>query len=127
VGGGDEVSGDASLAGSNPWTSSAVYGKGRGRSPETVAHNRERTSAFVERYGDRPLRRIDCAVALEWLDDGTRVWSVPALRAMFNDAEHAGKMTGAPFNRLGLKAARVSAASFRVVRRSTRCSPPPRS
>jgi hypothetical protein len=85
------------------WTTSAVYGKARGRSPETVAHNRERTRAFVARYGDQPLRRIDRAVALEWLEDGSRVWTVPALRAMFNDAERAGKMTGAPFNRLGLK------------------------
>ena len=85
------------------WTTSDVYGKARGRSPETVTHNRERTSAFVERYGDRLVRTIDREVAYEWLADGNR-WTIPALRAMFNDAERAGKIPvgTAPFNRLGL-------------------------
>ena len=68
---------------------------------ETVTHNRERTSAFVERYGDRLVRTIDREVAYEWLADGNR-WTIPALRAMFNDAERAGKIDRPPFNGLGL-------------------------
>jgi hypothetical protein len=83
------------------WTTSDVYGAARGRSPETVAHNRERTSAFAERYGDRLMRSIDREIAYAWLADGNR-WTIPALRAMFNDAERAGKIDRPPFNKLGL-------------------------
>lgn len=83
------------------WTTSEVYGAARGRSPETVGHNAERTRAFVDRYGDRLLRSIDREIAYEWLADGNR-WTIPALRAMFNDAERAGKIDRPPFNKLGL-------------------------
>ena len=84
------------------WTTSEAYGVARGRAPETVAHNRERTSAFVEVYGERPLHSIDRHVANEWIADVRRLWTVPAVRAMFNDAERAGKITRPPFNKLGL-------------------------
>lgn len=83
------------------WTTSDAYGAARGRSSETIAHNRERTSAFVKRYGDRLMRTIDRNIANEWLADGNR-WTIPALRAMFNDAERAGKIERPPFNKLGL-------------------------
>ena len=84
------------------WTTSDAYGAARGRSPETIAHNRERTRAFVDVYGDRLMRTIDRNVAHEWITDMRRLWTVPALRAMFNDAERAGKITHPPFNKLGL-------------------------
>jgi integrase len=83
------------------WTTSNVYGSARGRSPETVVHSRERTSAFVDRCGDRLLRSIDREIAYEWLADDNR-WTIPALRAMFNDAERAGKIDRPPFNKLRL-------------------------
>lgn len=92
------------------WTTSPIYGEVRGRSPETIVHNRERTSAFVETYGDRLMRTIDRDVANEWLAGGHR-WTIPAIRAMFNDAERAGKIDRPPFNGLGL------AVSTRVRRR----------
>ncbi len=84
------------------WTTSEAYGVARGRSPETVTHNRERTTAFVESYGDRLMRSIDRNIANEWIADIRRLWTVPALRAMFNDAERAGKISDPPFNKLGL-------------------------
>ena len=83
------------------WTTSSIYGEVRGRSPETIVHNTERTRAFVDRHGDRLMGTIDRDVANEWLADGNR-WTMPALRAMFNDAERAGKIDSPPFNKLGL-------------------------
>ncbi len=84
------------------WTTSDAYGAARGRSPETIAHNRERTRAFVDVYGERLMRTIDRNVAHDWIADMRRLWTVPAVRAMFNDAERAGKITHPPFNKLGL-------------------------
>ena len=83
------------------WTTSVVYGEAHGRSPETIFHNRERTAAFVAEYGDEPMRKIDRALALDWVAKGNR-WQVNALRAMFNDAKRAGKIQTAPFNELGI-------------------------
>lgn len=84
------------------WTTSDAYGLARGRSPETIAHNMERTSAFVQTYGDRLMRSIDRDIAHDWISDVSRLATVPALRAMFNDAERAGKIDRPPFNKLGL-------------------------
>ena len=64
---------------------------------------REGTGPFVAEYGDRPLRTIDRQVATEWISDIGRLWTVAAIRTMFNDAHDAGKMTSPPpFNKLGL-------------------------
>ena len=84
------------------WTTSDAYGRARGRSPETIAHNAERTKRFAEIHGDKLLRTIDRGVAHDWISDIANLWTVPALRAMFNDAERAGKIDRAPFNKLGL-------------------------
>lgn len=88
----------------NDWTRSDAWGRLRGRSPETVNHNTERTTSFVEVYGDQTLRSINRQVANDWIADPANLWTVPAIRAMFNDAERAGKIppNTAPFNKLGL-------------------------
>ncbi len=84
------------------WTTNPAYGAARGRSIETINKYREGTALFVELYGDRPLRTIDRQVATDWTSNIGRLWTVAAIRTMFNDAEHAGKMAKPPFNKLGL-------------------------
>jgi integrase len=71
----------------------------------TDLHNAERTKAFAERYGTLPLDQVGDDVVAEWLAGGRRNGSVPALRAMFNDAASAkaGRLiTVNPFAGLGL-------------------------
>ena len=66
---------------------------GRARAESTNLHNRRAHDArSPSTYGDRPLRAIDAAVVAEWLKGGRNLGTVPALRAMFNDARrpHAG-------------------------------------
>lgn len=48
-----------------------------------------RTRAFVERYGTRRMDAIDDTVVAVWLAGGKRNGTIPALRAMFNDAASA--------------------------------------
>ena len=72
----------------------------------TNLHNAERTRAFAAAYGERPLRAIDHLVVAEWLKGGRNLGTVPALRAMFNDARkpHAGMLIDRnPFAGLGLE------------------------
>jgi integrase len=74
------------------------YAHGRGES--TRRHNAERVRAFAAAHGDRPLRsitRLDARAHANALP-GT----VPALRAMFNDALADGLVGENPFARLGL-------------------------
>jgi len=71
----------------------------------TNIHNRERTQGFVERYGTRRIDAINDEVVAEWLAGGARNGTVPALRAMFNDAASAkaGRvLQHNPFARLGI-------------------------
>jgi integrase len=68
-------------------------------------HNRERTKAFAQKYGERSLRAVNAAVVAEWLKGGRNLGTVPALRAMFNDARRpqAGMLIDHnPFAGLGL-------------------------
>jgi integrase len=65
------------------WTTDPVWS----RSEQTDLHNRERTAKFVDRHGDKPIRAIDDLVAADWIRDNRS--TVPALRAMFNDAKRA--------------------------------------
>jgi integrase len=84
------------------WTSSPLWAR---PSESTNLHNLERTRAFVEQYGDRPLRSIDATVVAEWLKGGGNVGTVDALRTMFNDARRpqAGMLVDRnPFAGLGL-------------------------
>ena len=85
------------------WTTSPLWAR---PAESTNIHNRERTRAFVERYGDRPMRSIDHLVVADYLEDGRNRGNVPALRAMFNDARRpqAGMLINHnPFAGLGLK------------------------
>ena len=84
------------------WTESPLWAR---PAASTNIHNRERTTAFVEAYGDRPLRSIDHLVVAEWLNGGRNRGTVMALRAMFNDARRpqAGMLIDRnPFAGLGL-------------------------
>jgi hypothetical protein len=65
------------------WTTDRLFARPK---ESTNIHNRERTKAFVGRYGTRGMDAIDDAVVAEWLAGGSRSGTVPALRAMFNDA-----------------------------------------
>jgi integrase len=88
------------------WTSDPLYQRPKA---STNTHNRERTSAFVAAYGSLQLRNVGDAVVAEWLRGGARIGTVPALRAMFNDAlsAKAGRLIETnPFAGLGLKRSR---------------------
>ncbi len=84
------------------WTTDPLFARPK---ESTNIHNRERTKTFVARYGARPIGAIDDSVVAEWFAGGSRNGTVPALRAMFNDAASAkaGRVTrNNPFARLGI-------------------------
>ncbi len=84
------------------WTSDPLFARPK---ESTNIHNRERTKTFVARYGARSIDAIDDSVVAEWLAGGSHNGTVPALRAMFNDAASAkaGRVVrGNPFARLGI-------------------------
>jgi integrase len=85
------------------WTTDPLWAR---PAESTNLHRAERTRAFAEVYGDRPLRAINAVVVAEWLRGGRNLGTVPALRAMFNDARrpHAGLLVDYnPFASLGLE------------------------
>ena len=65
------------------WTESPLWLR---PAESTNIHNRERTAGFVAAYGDRAIRSVDHLVIAEWLRGGRNRGTIPALRAMFNDA-----------------------------------------
>jgi integrase len=68
--------------------------------------NEERIKAFVKAYGSMAMADVDDGIVAEYLA-GAAVSTVPALRAMFNDAmsAKAGRLVEQnPFARLGLEA-----------------------
>lgn len=84
------------------WTTDPLFARPK---DSTNIHNRERTRAFVERYGARWIDLVDDEIVGEWLAGGGRNGTVPALRAMFNDAASAkaGRLVRQnPFARLGI-------------------------
>jgi integrase len=84
------------------WTTDPLFARPK---ESTNIHNRERTRAFVERHGSLSMDAIEDAVVAEWLAGGVRNGTVPALRAMFNDAASAkgGRVVSRnPFARLGI-------------------------
>lgn len=88
------------------WTTDPLFSRPK---LSTDIHNRERTKAFVERYGSLSLRQVSDVVVSEWLAGGGRNGTIPALRAMFNDAlsAKAGRLVdGNPFARLGVSRTR---------------------
>ena len=84
------------------WTTDPLFARPK---DSTNIHNRERTRLFVERYGSRRIDLVDDEIMGEWLAGGGRYGTVPALRAMFNDAASAkaGRLVRQnPFAQLGI-------------------------
>jgi len=74
------------------------YAHGRGE--RTRRHNAERVRAFAEAFGERPLRSIARGDARSHA--AAKPATVPALRAMFNDALADALVDENPFAKLGL-------------------------
>jgi integrase len=68
------------------WTTDPLFARPKA---STNLHNRERTRGFVTTYGSTPLAHVGDLVVAEWLRGGKQTGTVPALRAMFNDAASA--------------------------------------
>ena len=84
------------------WTTDPLFQRPK---ESTNIHNRERTKGFVDRYGPLRLNQVTDLVVAEWLRGGAHRGTVPALRAMFNDAMSgkAGRLLDSnPFAGLGL-------------------------
>jgi integrase len=84
------------------WTTDPLFARPK---ESTNIHNGERTRAFVERYGARRIDQVDDDIVGDWLAGGKHNGTVPALRAMFNDAASAkaGRLVRHnPFARLGI-------------------------
>ena len=85
------------------WTTSRLYARPK---ESTNIHNAERIRAFVATHGTLPLTAVTDHVVADWLAGGAHNGSVPALRAMFNDAASAkaGRLIPAnPFAGLGIE------------------------
>jgi integrase len=84
------------------WTTDPIFERPK---QSTNIHNAERVKGFVKAYGSLPLALVTDEVVAEWLAGGTRNGTVPALRAMFNDARSAkaGRLVDRnPFAELGI-------------------------
>ena len=85
------------------WTTDPLFARPK---ESTNLHNEERTRAFAARYGKLLMSQISDQIVAEWLAGGQRNGSVPALRAMFNDAmsAKAGRLIRInPFADLGIR------------------------
>ena len=88
------------------WTTSELWAR---PAESTNRHNAERPAAFVAMFGERPLASIGGPDVAAYLEGGQRRGTVPALRAMFNDARSvlAGQLVDRnPFANLGLRQTR---------------------
>lgn len=91
------------------WTSDPIFERPKA---STNIHNAERVKGFVKAYGSLPLNLVTDEVVAEWLAGGKRNGTVPALRAMFNDARSAkaGRLVDRnPFAELGLRKSKGNA------------------
>lgn len=85
------------------WTTDPLFSRPK---ESTNIYNRERIKHFVARYGALPLTAIDDENVSQWLAGGRRNGTVPALRAIPNDAAaaRAGRLIDSnPFSGLGLR------------------------
>ncbi len=114
------------------WTTSELWARD---AEGTNVHNAERTKAFADAYGDRPIASIGAADVAAYLEGGRNRGNVPALRAMFNDARRpqAGMLVDRnPFANLGLRATRGrkdrqppdQATSARMIAAADKLTPP---
>lgn len=84
------------------WTSDPLFQRPKA---STNVHNGERTREFSKRYANVPLRLLSDQMVGEWLAGGKRNGTIPALRAMLNDAASpkAGRLIDRnPFANLGI-------------------------
>lgn len=70
----------------------------------TNRHNQERIAGFVAAHGRTRMDRVDPLAVRRWALQHPS--TVPALRAMWNDARRAGVATANPFAGLGLRQSR---------------------
>lgn len=71
------------------------------RSESTNLHNAERVKSFAKQHGKRRMDSITADDARAWCLSNRS--SLPALRAMFNDARRSGLIATNPFSALGLE------------------------
>lgn len=68
------------------WTTDRLWQRS---AESTNLHNAERSRRFVEAYSDKPIRAVDDDLVREYRRAGRNDGTIPALRAMFNDAMRA--------------------------------------
>ncbi len=68
------------------WTTDPLFSRPK---ESTNIHNKERTKAFADTYGDMKLADVGDLVVAQWLRGGQRTGTVPVLKTMFNDAMSA--------------------------------------
>jgi len=105
------------------WTTDRLFARPK---RSTNIHNEKRIQGFVDAYGDLPLGHVGDLVVAQYLAGGSRDSTVPALRAMFNDAMSAkarrvsSQSTRSPTSPSAV-AAPTSTASRRPRKNSLRC------
>lgn len=90
----------------NDWTTDPLWLR---PAESTNIHYRERTTRFVDTYGDLPIRSIGDDVVTAWLKGGRNRDTVTVLRTFFYDAASApaGRLVGSnPFANLKLRKGR---------------------
>jgi integrase len=91
------------------WTTDPLYQRPK---ESTNITNRGCVKGFVDKHGHLRLDRVTDQVIARWLAGGKMNYTVPALRAMFNDAASAkaGRLIAAnPFANLGISRGRGNA------------------
>jgi integrase len=84
------------------WTTDPLFARPK---QSTNIHNAERTRAFTDAYGNREMASIGDDIVHEWLREPRRTGTIPALRAMWNDAASAkaGRIVDRnPWTKLGI-------------------------
>ena len=85
------------------WTSEKMFMRPKA---STNRHNRERTKAFAEKHGTLRLDRVTRQTVGEWRSGGSRDGTIPALRAMWNDALRLELVERNPFSNQGITKSR---------------------
>lgn len=99
---GSETAGVTVMEWWQTWTTDPLFARPKA---STNRHNRERTRAFAEQHAALLIAQVDDQVVGRWLAGGQRNGTVPALRAMLNDASSAkgGRLLARnPFAGLGI-------------------------
>lgn len=86
------------------WTRNPLYHvrrNGAALKSSSLKAARDRTCGFAAKYGNRRMTEIDRSIVFEWLEGGSRLWTLDGLRKMFNEAKRAGIVQENPFAALG--------------------------